>query len=564
MPILRLKFRMTDLGLTLLGPKELTNPRALRRAKGFAGRRSKSFVSRAGSLFVSADDVHSLYYWEGLGYGGVGTTFKRLFGPPAVLKTALTGDRLTFNAMPPTSGRRDQLFVAGGGGTGLFKLNFVGTITNWGIAPPLLDPIGATGAAGNLKGAYKYWYTYYSTDTGTESNPNPIAMLLTLDNQQANLSQITVSPDTQVLARRIYRTVGNGTVGFLVATIPDNVTTVYTDNIADIALLPDELLFDNLNPRDVGFDFRECVSVSHLGRMWWTRDAVVGHGGRIYYSPAGRAEAVQGFIEPASNDDAMQRIIAWNGSLYGFTKNRIIEVVGFDEPFTYRDVTGAIGTDHLWTLVPTPYGILYRNRDDEFRKFDGVRSMALEPGALGDVLKGQALEGFASGFQGQYAGFGNDEYWVGDGAGITLALFLAADPPTWRELGGLGIKSMITIPDGRIAVSAGGKVLLFDSLALVTDDGAPIPFEIEVASLFTDPVGQAVIQRLMIEANTGSQAIVPTLVLGDGNVALAKVARIAGIRLSHAGLTAQVEVFGIDVDVYFPEQKRVPIEQSKF
>ena len=577
MPVMRIRYRMAEGGLMVLGPKEMTSHKALRRAKGVAGKRSRSFLLRSGSALVANEDAHSLIYWNDTVYAGVTTKFRRITGGAADIVTGLNGERLTFCAMPPTSGYPDALFVAGGGVGKLFKIHVAGVVYNWGIAPPPTTLAAALGGAGNLKGNYTYYYTFYSSATGSESNPFAIPVEITANNQQVNLTSIDVSADVQVTRRRIYRTVGNGAVPFLLTEIADNVTTVYVDNIPDTDLQSFELQFDNLSPSDSGFDFRECVTMPHLGRMWWTRDLATGHGGRIYYSPVGRAEAVQGYIEPASNDDSIQRIVVWNGSLYGFSKNRVFEVVGFEPPFSYRDITGSVGTEWPWTVVPTPKGIIYRSRDDEFLKFNGVMSESLEPGALGNLLKGQTLENFTGGFAGQYAGFGDDEYWVGDGNATTLCLFLgnANNPPSWRELGGLGLKALYTTAAGVVGVSAGGKILAFSDISLTTDGGTAIPYELEVTSVESDPVTQGVLQRVLIEHNTGNQAMTPTLILDTGNQVLANFTsnarvtteyatsfanRLLGIRITNAGLNAAMEIFEIAVDLYIPAQERQPFQ----
>jgi hypothetical protein len=501
---------------------------------------------------------------------------RRVTGGAADIVTGLNGENLTFNSMPPTSGFADSLFVAGGGLGKLFKIHNSGVVYNWGIAPPTTGLLAATGGAGNLKGIYKYYYTFYNSTTGTESNPFPTETSFTANFEQVALTSIDVSTDAQVTRRRIYRTVGNGAIPFLLTEIADNVTTIYTDNIQDINLASQELKFDNTSPMDASFDFRECVNMPHLGRMWWTRDAIQGHQGRIYYSPVGRAEAVAGYIEPGSNEDPIRRIVAWNGALYGFSKSRIFEVVGFDEPFSYRDITGAVGTEWLWTVVPTPYGIIYRNRDDEFRNFNGIVSAPLEPGALGDILKGETLENFTGGFAGQFAGFANEEYWVGDGVSTTLCLFLgkSPDPLSWREVGGLGIKAFHVVSTGIIGVSAGGKILVFDDISLVTDDGVAIPWEIEVASVESDVTMQGILQRIVFEHNTNNQVITPTLIMDGGNVVLptfssnirsvteyaaSNFGRLLGVRMA-GSLTQKVEIFELALDFYVPAQEKQPFQ----
>ena len=117
----------------------------------------------------------------------------------------------------------------------------------------LLSPLSAPGAptvavnpaAGNLNGAYTYKITFITgvvksdgtldivgeTSGGTTSaSVNPV-------NQQVDLTNIPIGP-TGTIGRRIYRTAAGGADGTqkLVTTIEDNVTTVWTDNVADASL----------------------------------------------------------------------------------------------------------------------------------------------------------------------------------------------------------------------------------------------------------------------------------------------------------------------------------------
>lgn len=108
------------------------------------------------------------------------------------------------------------------------------TVTKMGLVAPTAALTAATGAAGNLNGAYTWVYTFVSPTH--ESNASPVSSSLTLTNQQASLTGIAVSSDTQVTKRRIYRTAAGGTDRKFVGEINDNVTTAFTDNIADSSL----------------------------------------------------------------------------------------------------------------------------------------------------------------------------------------------------------------------------------------------------------------------------------------------------------------------------------------
>jgi hypothetical protein len=97
-------------------------------------------------------------------------------------------------------------------------------------------PSVAVGAAGVLTGNYYYQITFVTslgeTEAGTES------VLVAPSTQKVELTNIPVSSDSAVTSRNIYRTTAGG-VAYqmkLVATLANNTTTVYSDNIADGSL----------------------------------------------------------------------------------------------------------------------------------------------------------------------------------------------------------------------------------------------------------------------------------------------------------------------------------------
>jgi hypothetical protein len=89
---------------------------------------------------------------------------------------------------------------------------------------------------GDITGVYSYKVIYVSK-YGQLSNAGPASVGVTAaDTLQIDLTKIPLSPDPQVTARRIYRTVGNGSVWLYLDEILDNVTTTYTDITADGSL----------------------------------------------------------------------------------------------------------------------------------------------------------------------------------------------------------------------------------------------------------------------------------------------------------------------------------------
>lgn len=96
----------------------------------------------------------------------------------------------------------------------------------------------ASAGAGNVdNGAHRYRLTFVTADGETDGGT--ISDAVTVADKTAN-GKVTVSNiplgGSQVTARKLYRTAAAGSTYFLVATISDNTTTSYTDNIADASL----------------------------------------------------------------------------------------------------------------------------------------------------------------------------------------------------------------------------------------------------------------------------------------------------------------------------------------
>ncbi len=110
------------------------------------------------------------------------------------------------------------------------------------FAAPSAGPAVASGAAGNVNGTVNYAVTFLSQ--GGESTPSPLVPI-TVASKQVALSNIPLGPSTTavpggatntVIGRNLYRTKSGGTTLYLLATLADNTTTIYTDNILDSAL----------------------------------------------------------------------------------------------------------------------------------------------------------------------------------------------------------------------------------------------------------------------------------------------------------------------------------------
>lgn len=111
------------------------------------------------------------------------------------------------------------------------------------IAEPTIQPVALSAAlagsgAGNVEdGDHDYVYTYVRP-LG-DSQPSPLTSLTVVDKTadgQVSLTGVTAGP-AGTTARKIYRSkAGVPGVYYLLTTLADNVTTIYTDNTADAGL----------------------------------------------------------------------------------------------------------------------------------------------------------------------------------------------------------------------------------------------------------------------------------------------------------------------------------------
>lgn len=110
-----------------------------------------------------------------------------------------------------------------------------GTLTKWGIDPPLTAPTVAVGTGTLLTGQYYWCYTYLNSVTNQESSHSPISQQLTL-NAQAGAIPVLASTDAQVTNINLYRLGGTSSTWTLAQTAA-NANATLNDNVADTALI---------------------------------------------------------------------------------------------------------------------------------------------------------------------------------------------------------------------------------------------------------------------------------------------------------------------------------------
>jgi hypothetical protein len=126
-----------------------------------------------------------------------------------------------------------------------------------------------------------------------------------------DLTQIPQSSDPQVTHTELWRTIADGTAFFHLTRVPAG-TTTYTDDVADAELGFEELPVDNIKPYPW---FDDCFGPYNASMFWITRTES-GERGRLYYSPIGRPEAMEGFIEVATDDAPLQKGVTWTGAIF--------------------------------------------------------------------------------------------------------------------------------------------------------------------------------------------------------------------------------------------------------
>lgn len=308
-----------------------------------------------------------------------------------------------------------------------------------------LRMLGGTGMLGD----YQYHYTFLNSDTGTRSNPDLTTGPLTIkdvERQGVTHTNVPFSTDPQVDFVEVWRTLGNGSV-FFKATERSNVDAgggviaAFTDTTADYIGLaegattildPTKVLpFDNIKPANT----YEDAAGPHLARMWWGRDTAAGAGGRVYFSPVGRAEAVESFIEVGTDEDQVQKLVIFDQRLYVFTQKHVYHVTGNDiSSFQAVEIFGVPGTLQPFTVVPTPGGIIYRAFDG-VRAFDGSTSRFANNDAIAPILRNSTTDGLTD-FVGDYAAYGRGEYYISDSRDSTrTTLAIDASSGAWRNIG---------------------------------------------------------------------------------------------------------------------------------
>ncbi len=222
-------------------------------------------------------------------------------------------------------------------------------------------PTAAAGAAGAITGTVTYRVTFV-TETGVESNAGPPSTAITVAGKKVDLTQIPVSADEQVVARRIYRDQDNDATYRFVAQIDDNTTTSYTDNVSSSALgsatapLAGDPAIDNSPPG------RMRAVARYLNRVVGI-DADTGL--TVRFSRPGRPEAFK-IVEQLTVDRELVALAPHANGLLLFATDHTYLLVGdgVTSPFRIQDVPASNGADGPFTTL-TLKGLVFNVREDD-------------------------------------------------------------------------------------------------------------------------------------------------------------------------------------------------------
>lgn len=171
-----------------------------------------------------------------------------------------------------------NLMFFGNGGSVPYKYN--GTdFTRMGVEVPNSLPTVATSSAGVLSGAYAYKIAYENSYVVWGDVSSATTTINVAGGVRVLLTSLPVAPQSYGVAkRRIYRTTTSGTTFLFVATVADNSTTTYEDNIADGSLGAGA-------PTDNGLPPNWKYARIHQQRVWCVED--VSNPQRLWYSDLG-------------------------------------------------------------------------------------------------------------------------------------------------------------------------------------------------------------------------------------------------------------------------------------
>ena len=333
----------------------------------FAGTNETSSIGNIYQVDVEGTGKRLIFYTAGTDL----VCWNSATGAATTLSTAMTGGHVSYAALKPLLSPITFVYFTDGTAMGAFNGT---TLKTWGIDPPgaIVNRKISLVSGSLTAGAYRYVYTFYDVSTGSESDPSPACAPLTVSASQAiDVSNIEISPSSRVTSRRLYRTTADGGTYYLVTTITDNVTTSYTDTMADASLTVEATMDQGIPPASGD------VVLSFSGTIFMSGDD--NYPNRVYFCLKDKPDNFPSsyYVEAGSSDDKVLNIAEFDSAVY-FAKSAGISRLQGSTPDTYMAVPtrSHIGTAGRWTFKSGPDGIYFLGWDGIYR-FDGVKSIRI-------------------------------------------------------------------------------------------------------------------------------------------------------------------------------------------
>lgn len=264
----------------------------------------------------------------------------------------------------------------GNGGTIPYKYN--GTAwTRHGIYPPTTTSTVTSHATGGLTGDYRWKVSNVNTQL-VESDVGPATATLTVAAALARVTLPTFAASYGVSARRLYRTEAGGSTFKRVATISDNTTTTYDDNIADGSL-------GTTAPTDNGVPPNYSFVCSHNNRLFFIDPANPNY---LWYSNLGDPYTVASTnfvkIGDATSDLVKSARPFENNILVSCANSQFLLYMPSTSPTDWELVRlqSPFGTKSPFGLFDFGKSVMFpAMQNDKFVGFAAVNGIGIQPSA---------------------------------------------------------------------------------------------------------------------------------------------------------------------------------------
>lgn len=279
-----------------------------------------TLTASAGGIMPAGTYRYAVSYVHGGNYGYESNPIKAVVGSVTFSGGGGLNDCTSGGTYTGTTNLSVKVQIDGTGATDTFKYSLDGG-TTWASTGILLTSTSYLSYGIQLTWGATTGHTLADYWTFTAS---ACAVAVTED-QKVTLTSIPTSGDAQVTQRKIYRTTIDGAKFYWLATIPDNVTTTFVDNIEDSAL------------GDLMEEDRDVCPNGKFAEYWddrmWVADA---DDNILYYSEIDTPEEWDTSVKfikirNAGPNDEITGIIAYKDNLYVFKKSCIYAVQAYSD-----------------------------------------------------------------------------------------------------------------------------------------------------------------------------------------------------------------------------------------